>query len=111
MGTIRSTMHTSARRHVAAAAMSAAALAHHVDVADDDTTDTLAPKPDPAAIPTGRKEPPIEKPSDTRRRSLVILSFWLIVLCLGLPIWWDTTTIPRASLPMADMMDWADGKV
>lgn len=58
-----------------------------------------------------RKEPPPEKPSDTRRRTRVILSFWLIVLCIGLPIWWKTTAISRANLPLADMMDWADGKV
>lgn len=58
-----------------------------------------------------RKEPPPEKPSDIRRRTHVILSFWLIVLCLGLPIWWKTTAIPRANLPLQEMMDWADGKV
>ncbi|AEO67836.1 uncharacterized protein THITE_2116949 [Thermothielavioides terrestris NRRL 8126] len=57
-----------------------------------------------------RKEPPPEKPSDVRRRSYIILSFWLIVLCLGLPIWWKTTTIYRADLPLQEMLDWADGK-
>ncbi|KAF3762178.1 hypothetical protein M406DRAFT_293816 [Cryphonectria parasitica EP155] len=57
-----------------------------------------------------RKEPPPEKPSDIRRRSQVIFSFWLIVLCVGLPIWWNTTAISRANLPLDDMMDWADGK-
>ena len=56
------------------------------------------------------KEPPPEKPSDIRRRSFVILSFWLIVICLGLPIWWMTTTIYRANLPLDSMMQWADGK-
>lgn len=65
----------------------------------------------PSSNITSSKEPPPEKPSDIRRRSLVILSFWMIVLCLGVPIWWNTTTIPRASLPMDEMMDWADGKV
>ncbi|KAJ4406197.1 GPI transamidase component [Gnomoniopsis sp. IMI 355080] len=59
---------------------------------------------------TGGKEPPPEKPSDIRRRTLVILSFWLIVLCLGIPIWWKTTAILRANLPLDEMMDWADGK-
>ncbi|KAK4201689.1 phosphatidylinositol-glycan biosynthesis class S protein [Triangularia verruculosa] len=59
---------------------------------------------------TTRKLPPPEKPSDVRRRSHVILSFWLIVLLLGLPIWWRTTTIYRADLPLQDMLDWADGK-
>jgi phosphatidylinositol glycan class S len=58
-----------------------------------------------------RKPPPPEKPSDVRRRSYIILSFWLIVLCLGLPIWWKTTTIYRADLPLQEMLEWADGKV
>ncbi|KAK4223965.1 phosphatidylinositol-glycan biosynthesis class S protein [Podospora fimiseda] len=56
------------------------------------------------------KQPPAEKPSDIRRRGYVILSFWLIVLLLGLPIWWKTTTIYRADLPLQEMLDWSDGK-
>lgn len=60
---------------------------------------------------TDRKQPPPERPADVRRRTLVIVSFWLIVLCLGLPIWWQTTTIYRAKLPLDDMLDWADGRV
>jgi phosphatidylinositol glycan class S len=59
----------------------------------------------------GKKQPPPEKPSDIRRRTHIILSFWLIVLCLGLPIWWKTTTIYRADLPLQEMLDWSDGKV
>ena len=38
-------------------------------------------------------------------------SFWLLVLLLGLPIWWHTTTIYRANLPLDRMLEWADGKV
>jgi phosphatidylinositol glycan class S len=64
--------------------------------------DTAAPEP---------KMPPPEKPADVRRRSHIILSFWLIVLLLGLPIWWMTTTIYRANLPLDGMIDWANGKV
>lgn len=67
-----------------------------------------ATAPEPAA-PT-HKEPPPEKASDTRRRAWVIFSFWIIVVCLGLPIWWKTTSIYRANLPLAQMLDWADGK-
>jgi phosphatidylinositol glycan class S len=63
------------------------------------------------AATSTRKQPPPEQPSDIRRRSFVILSFWLIVLCLGLPIWWQTTKIYRANLPLETMLDWADGKV
>lgn len=84
-----------------------AAKVHHA-MASTSITSPTAVSVDTASR---RKEPPPEKPSDSRRRSLVILSFWLIVLCLGLPIWWRTTTIPRASLPLDDMMDWAVGKV
>lgn len=57
------------------------------------------------------KPPPAEPPKDVRRRSLVIASFWLIVILVGLPVWWRTTTIYRATLPIAQMMEWADGKV
>jgi len=57
------------------------------------------------------KEPSPEKPSDIHRRTLVVLSFWLIVLCLGVPIWWRTTEIYRAALPLDQMQLWAEGKV
>lgn len=57
------------------------------------------------------KLPPPEKPSDVRRRSYIVLSFWLVVIFLGLPIWWKTTTIYRANLPLDGMFEWAEGKV
>ncbi|KAK0669190.1 phosphatidylinositol-glycan biosynthesis class S protein [Cercophora samala] len=69
---------------------------------------TIAPREEKPT--SAKKLPPPEKPSDVRRRSHVILSFWLIVLLLGLPIWWKTTTIYRADLPLEDMLEWADGK-
>ncbi|GAO17901.1 uncharacterized protein UV8b_03253 [Ustilaginoidea virens] len=56
------------------------------------------------------KQPPPEKPSEARRRTFIILSFWLLVLLLGLPIWWRTTSIYRAYLPLERMLQWADGK-
>ncbi|KAJ4416602.1 GPI transamidase component [Neurospora sp. IMI 360204] len=71
---------------------------------------TSTPMATPLAPATTRKEPPPEKLSDIRRRIWVIVSFWLIVLLLGLPIWWKTTTIHRANLPLKEMLDWADGK-
>lgn len=67
-----------------------------------------AAAPAPASTP---KDPPPEKPSDIRRRSYIVLSFWLIVVLLGLPIWWKTTSIYRADLPLDAMLQWADGKV
>ena len=61
------------------------------------------------SAPTPKLAPP-EKPSEARRRGHIILSFWFIVLVLGLPIWWKTTTIYRADLPLDQMLNWAEGK-
>lgn len=58
-----------------------------------------------------KKNPPPESNENIRTRSHVILSFWAIVIFLGLPIWWWTTSIHRARLPLRDMLEWADGKV
>lgn len=72
--------------------------------------DGEAPAAAVAAIPK-KKGPPPEKPRSIRIRLYVIVSFWAIVLLLGLPIWWWTTAIYRADLPLDVMMDWADGRV
>ncbi|KAL8973079.1 MAG: hypothetical protein Q9197_002503 [Variospora fuerteventurae] len=61
-------------------------------------------------ISTPKKQPPPESKEDIRVRQLVILSFWAIVILLGVPIWLWTTSIHRARLPLQEMMDWADGK-
>lgn len=58
-----------------------------------------------------KKQPPPEKPEEIRMRSFVLFSFWAIIIFLGLPIWWKTTTIYRADLPLDEMMEWADGRV
>ncbi|PHH75084.1 hypothetical protein CDD80_2635 [Ophiocordyceps camponoti-rufipedis] len=50
------------------------------------------------------KQPPPEKPSEAIKRFRIVLSFWFIVLVLGLPIWWRTTTIYRAKLPLDRML-------
>ncbi|KAF4624797.1 hypothetical protein G7Y89_g13373 [Cudoniella acicularis] len=68
------------------------------------------PPADAFSVASTKKEPPPEKPESIRLRSLVLLSFWVIILFLGLPIWWKTTTIYRARLPLDQMMDWADGR-
>lgn len=57
------------------------------------------------------KDPPPEKEADIKQRGYFIFSFWLIVVLLGLPIWWKTTTIYRANLPLDGMLEWANGKV
>lgn len=58
-----------------------------------------------------KKQPPPESGESIRVRSLVIASFWAIVIFLGLPTWWWTTSIYRARLPLQEMLEWADGKV
>ena len=75
-----------------------------------DPGDQFAPAK-PANVASTKKEPPPEKAESIRLRYLVLLSFWAIIILLGLPIWWKTTSIYRAQLPMDEMMDWADGKV
>lgn len=57
------------------------------------------------------KAPPLESATGVRTRRLVVLSFWLLVLFVGVPTWWVTTTVYRASLPLEQMSKWADGKV
>ena len=57
------------------------------------------------------KKPPPEPRENVRLRGLVVLSFWAVVIVLGLPMWWYTTSIHRARLPLQEMFDWADGKV
>jgi phosphatidylinositol glycan class S len=71
--------------------------------------DASEPRPRSDAVRT--KQPPPPSPESTRTRQLVVLSFWAVVILLGLPIWWKTTTIYRANLPLQSMTDWADGKV
>ncbi|KAL8730035.1 MAG: hypothetical protein Q9166_004359 [cf. Caloplaca sp. 2 TL-2023] len=56
------------------------------------------------------KQPPPESMESIRVRQLVILSFWAIVIFLGVPIWWWTTSVYRARLPLREMEDWAEGK-
>ncbi|KAF2664349.1 hypothetical protein BT63DRAFT_407161 [Microthyrium microscopicum] len=64
----------------------------------------------PATAPNRRGPPPPTKQeiSNTQR---VLLSFWAVVIFLGLPIWWKTTTVYRASLPLDVMKDWSQGNV
>lgn len=71
----------------------------------------VAPAETTDDAPSTMKEPPPEKPFDVRRRTVVVMSFWLIVILLGVPIWWQTTSIYRANLPLDGMLQWADGKV
>lgn len=64
----------------------------------------------PVTKEPAKKLPP-ESPESIRLRTLVITSFWVVVILLGLPVWLWTTSIHRARLPLQDMLDWAHGKV
>ena len=57
------------------------------------------------------KKPPVESAQSIRLRALVVASFWAVAVLLGLPVWWWTTSIYRANLPLQEMLEWADGKV
>ncbi|KAG0135889.1 phosphatidylinositol-glycan biosynthesis class S protein [Tuber indicum] len=63
-----------------------------------------------ASVYRKKKPPPPDTPEGTRTRSLVILSFWVVVITVGLPLWWITTAIYRAPLPLKEMQSWADGR-
>ncbi|KKK24276.1 hypothetical protein ARAM_004399 [Aspergillus rambellii] len=62
-----------------------------------------------STISASRLLPP-ESPSAIQTRTKVIAAFWAVILFLGFPIWWQTTSIHRATLPIQDMMEWAGGK-
>ncbi|KAF3045424.1 GPI transamidase component [Didymella heteroderae] len=55
--------------------------------------------------------PPPESKEGIWLRRAAILSFWAVVVLLGLPVWWKTTAIYRAELPLQDMTDWAESKI
>ncbi|ETI29120.1 hypothetical protein G647_01573 [Cladophialophora carrionii CBS 160.54] len=57
-----------------------------------------------------RKQPPPEKAEAINLRTKIVLSFWAVIVLLGIPTWLRTTSIYRASLPLQDMLDWADGQ-
>ena len=73
-------------------------------------TDEIVRSSPPDATPA-KKGPPPESVESIRTRCLVIISFWAIVILLGLPTWLRTTSIYRAQLPLEEMLEWADGKV
>lgn len=58
-----------------------------------------------------RKKAPPEKPYAIRLRTKIILSFWAVILLLGLPTWLKTTEIYRASLPLDRMLALSEGAV
>lgn len=77
---------------------------------DDSVTASKSTPPEELVV-ASKKQPPPESTEEIRTRGLIIFSFWAIVIFLGLPTWWWTTSIPRARLPLQEMLAWADGKV
>ncbi|KAH6620014.1 phosphatidylinositol-glycan biosynthesis class S protein [Boeremia exigua] len=66
----------------------------------------------PTTKPTkAQTAPPPESKESIWLRRAAILSFWAVVVLLGLPVWWKTTAIYRADLPLQDMTNWAEGKI
>ena len=78
--------------------------------ADRRATDTAVMAASAVSTNVKHSLPP-EKDEAIRMRSKVICAFWAVIILLGLPTWWKTTSIYRARLPIQDMVDWADGKV
>jgi phosphatidylinositol glycan class S len=65
----------------------------------------------PLDVVRATKQPPPESAKSVWLRRFAIISFWAVVVLLGLPIWLKTTAIYRADLPLQVMSDWAEGKV
>jgi phosphatidylinositol glycan class S len=80
----------------------------NVPMDTDKPTENVAVASSP---PPTTKEPPPQSQDGIRTSQLVILSFWAIVIFLGLPIWWKTTSIYRANLPLKAMTDLGNGKI
>ncbi|KAF7590476.1 GPI transamidase component [Aspergillus hancockii] len=73
---------------------------------------TSSPPNNTMSSETGaRRLPPPEHPQGVQTRFRVIAAFWAVIIFLGFPIWWKTTSIYRARLPIQDMVEWADGKI
>ncbi|KAJ5090935.1 hypothetical protein N7532_009619 [Penicillium argentinense] len=76
-----------------------------------DPVSPLTPASDASKSHTTRtRVPPPETPEAVQTRFRVIAAFWAVIIFLGFPIWWQTTSIYRAHLPIQEMVDWADGK-
>ncbi|KAF8470203.1 phosphatidylinositol-glycan biosynthesis class S protein [Kalaharituber pfeilii] len=47
---------------------------------------------------------------ELRIRGYILFSFWAVVIFLGVPLWYVTTSIYRAPLPLGQMTAWSEGK-
>jgi len=73
--------------------------------------DSTSPAAASSDSKTSAQRIPPENPESISTRFRVVVTFWAVIIFLGFPIWWKTTSIYRAHLPIQDMVDWADGKV
>lgn len=80
-----------------------------IHTGEQESPQTSIPRPEPHL--SVKSAPPPETPAAVQTRFRVIAAFWAVIIFLGFPIWWKTTSIYRASLPIEEMVDWADGKV
>ena len=63
------------------------------------------------AATEARKKAPPETAEYANLRTKIVISFWAVILLLGLPTWYKTTEIYRASLPLEQMIGLSDGEV
>lgn len=54
--------------------------------------------------------PPPSPYQDITARRIIVASFWTVLL-LGIPFWWNTTTIERLSLPGNEVQSWVQAGV
>lgn len=64
-----------------------------------------------APATTSPQSLPLETKESLWLRRASMLSFWAVVVFLGLPIWLKTTAVYRAELPLQEMTAWAEGQV
>ncbi|KAJ5719747.1 Phosphatidylinositol-glycan biosynthesis class S protein [Penicillium malachiteum] len=73
--------------------------------------DQASPKASAATKSSTARVPPPETSEAVQTRFRVIAAFWAVIVLLGFPIWWKTTSIYRAHLPIQEMVDWDEGKI
>ena len=78
--------------------------------ADCSSTSNTSAGASPEGSATQRLPAP-EKPEAVKTRAKVIAAFWFIIIFLGFPMWWKTTSVYRVRLPVEQMAEWAGGKV
>lgn len=63
-----------------------------------------------SALTSKQKTTPFESPQAISLRRRIIISFWLLILLLGLPLWISTQRVIRSPLPEADINAWSSGQ-